>query len=57
MATKTRTKATSISPPAPVRVSNAACPTCSGPIYFTPQLWLHCRRCTIAVVGVKGGDR
>jgi hypothetical protein len=29
----------------PVRVRNAACPKCDGPVYYHPDRWLYCTRC------------
>ena len=28
-----------------LRVENAACPVCDGPIYFSDAKWLHCPKC------------
>jgi hypothetical protein len=30
----------------PVRVRNAACPKCDGPVYYHPDRWLYCTRCS-----------
>jgi len=29
----------------PVRISNAACPACDGPIYFSEEKFIHCPDC------------
>jgi hypothetical protein len=30
----------------PVRVRNACCPKCDGPVYYQPERWLYCTRCS-----------
>lgn len=46
-ATKTttgkKTPARPADPDRPVRVRNAECPRCGGPIYFSRKAWLTCR--------------
>ena len=38
-----KTPARPADPDRPVKVKNAACPRCHGPVYFSRSAWLHCR--------------
>jgi len=45
----------------PVRLTNARCPRCDGPVYFDEVGWLHCPRCakprTVYTLARKDGAK